>query len=155
MEDIMAIALHRWTVAWFVLSVTLALHIAEEASSGSYLVFGETLDLLRQIFPQLAIPPFQFTVWLIDIVGAILLLLSLTWLVQKRYAIMRPASFALATFATANAMVHILFSLASDRILAGTFTSPPLLVASLFLLLSVPRGDDRAFDVAASGTPTR
>jgi hypothetical protein len=152
MEDIMAIALHRWTVAWFVLSATLALHIAEEATSGSYLVYGETLDFLRQIFPQLPIPPFQFTVWLVDIVGAILVLLSLTWLVQKRSPIMRPASFALATFTTANAMLHILFSLASDRILAGTLTSLLLLAASLFLLLSVPRGDDRAFDVVSSSS---
>jgi len=152
----MAIALHRWTVAWFILCAALALHIAEEATNGSYLVYGETLDFLRQVFPSLHIPTFQYTVWLLDISGAILVLLSLTWLVQKRYQIMRPASFALATFTTANAMLHILSSLAFDRVLAGTITSPLLLAASLFLLLSVPRSDDAKANgsaaVMASGT---
>lgn len=149
--------LQRWTVAWFVLSAALALHIAEEATSGAYLVYGETLDFLRQIYPQLAIPPFKFSVWLFDITGTILVLLSLTWLVQKRFRIMRPASFALATFTTANAMMHILFSLASDRVLAGTLTSPLLLAASLFLLLSIPRDSDAKVNgsraVMALGTP--
>ncbi len=135
-------ALHRWTVAWFVLGAVLALHIAEEATSGSYWAYGETMDFLRRLFPSLPIPRFQFEVWLLDIAGAILALLSLTWLVQKRSQIMRPASFALATFTTANAMQHILFSLASDRVLGGTVTSPLLLAASLFLLLSIPRRDE-------------
>jgi len=144
----MAITLRRWTVAWFVLGAVLALHIVDEATNGSYAVSGETLDLLRQLYPWLPIPQFQFSVWLIDIIGAILLLLSLTWLVQKGHRLMRPASFALATFTTANAMLHILLSLASDRVLAGTLTSPLLLAASLFLLLSVPGRDDRTAGVA-------
>ena len=153
----MAHTLQRWTVAWFVHSAVLALHIAEEATSGAYLIYGETLDFLRQIYPQLAIPPFRFTIWLLDITGTMLVLLSLTWLVHKRFQIMRPASFALATFTTANAMMHILFSLASDRVLAGTLTSPFLLAASLFLLLSIPRENDAKANgsraVVAHGTP--
>lgn len=153
----MANTLQRWTVAWILLSAVLALHIAEEATSGTYLIYGETLDFLRQIYPQLAIPPFKYDVWLLNITGTILVLLSLTWLVQKRYQIMRPASFALAIFTTANATIHILLSLASDRVLAGTLTSPLLLAASLFLLLSIPRADDAKANgsaaVMAHGTP--
>ena len=135
----MAHTLQRWTVAWFVLCVLLALHIAEEAASGDYRAYGQSLALLRELFPQLPIPQFRFTVWLVDIAGAIIVLFLLTGLVHKNYQIMRSASFALATFTTANAMLHILLSLASDQVLAGTLTSPLLLVASLFLFLTIPR----------------
>ena len=135
----MAHTLPRWTVAWFVLCVLLALHIAEEAASGDYRAYGQSLELLREFIPQLPIPQFRFTVWLVDIVGAIIVLFLLTGLVHTNHPIMRPASFALAIFTTANAMLHILLSLASDQVLAGTLTSPPLLVASLFLFLTIPR----------------
>ncbi len=135
----MARTLQRWTIAWFVLCVVLALHIAEEAASGDYRAYGQSLDLLRQFFPQLPIPQFSFTVWLVDIAGAIIVLFLLTGLVHNNLQIMRAASYALAVFTTANAMLHILLSLASDQVLAGTLTSPPLLAASLFLFLSIPR----------------
>ena len=54
---------------------------------------------------------------------------------------MRLPSFALATFTTANAALHILLSLAAGEILAGALTAPLLLVASLFLFLSVPTAE--------------
>jgi hypothetical protein len=148
----MPLNLQRWTVAWFVLCVLLALHLAEEAASGDYRAYGQALDLLRVFFPQLPIPHFNFTVWLVDIAGAIIVLFLLTGLVHRNYQIMRPASFALAIFTTANAMLHILLSLASDRILAGTLTSPLLLVASLFLLLTIPRAEHASAGAPAPAT---
>jgi hypothetical protein len=124
-----------WTVAWLTLCVVLAAHIVEEAQ----IVSGAGIEVLRLFFPSL--PPFQYSIWLIDIVGALLALVGLTWQVQRRNPWMRPASYALALFTTANAMMHLLLSYAQNVTLAGTLTAPAMLLASLFLLLSIPRGD--------------
>jgi hypothetical protein len=132
-----------WTVAWFTLCAVLAAHIAEEAQTAS----GVGIEILRLFFP--ALPPFQYSIWLIDIVGAVLALLGLTWQVQQRNPLMRPASYALALFTTGNAMMHLLLSYAENQVLAGTVTAPVMLVASLFVLVSIPRGDLSAGSDAA------
>ena len=137
--------LHQWTVAWFTLSAVLALHVYQEVTSGAHQTYGATMDLLRQLFPLL--PPFNYTVWLLDITGAALALLALTWFVHKRNRLMLPASYALATFTTANAMLHLCSRFYGVEYLAGTQSALLLLAASLFLLLSIPRRD--ALDKAA------
>jgi hypothetical protein len=124
-----------WTLAWFTLCAVLAAHIVEEAQA----VSGAGIELLRLIFP--ALPPFQYSIWLVDIVGAVLALVALTWQVQRQNPWMRAASYALALFTTANAMMHILVSYAENEVFAGTVTAPAMLLASLFLLLSIPRGN--------------
>jgi hypothetical protein len=139
MRDFAMRALHQWTVAWFVLCVVLALHIYQEVTAGAHQTYGATMDLLRQFFPVL--PPFNYTVWLFDITGAALALLALTWLVHKRNKFMLPASYALATFTTANAMLHLCSRLYGVAYLAGTESALLLLAASLFLLLSIPSRD--------------
>jgi hypothetical protein len=139
-------ALHQWTIAWFVLCVVLAFHIYEEATAGARQSYGVIMDLLRQFLPPL--PPFNFEVWLLDISGTLLVLFALTWFVHKRHKIMLPASYALATFTTANAMLHLCSRLYGVEYLAGTQSALLLLTASLFLLLSIPSRD--AIDGAAS-----
>jgi hypothetical protein len=134
----MTVAIHRWTVAWFGLSTVLAIQVLQEVMSGSYRAYGEALNLLHEIFPYAPVPRFQFEVWLLNVSGAALVLLALTWLVQKRYPIMRAASFALATFATGNAMGHILGLFPSDDTPMAAFMPMLLLSAALFLFLSVP-----------------
>lgn len=125
----------RWTIAWLLLCLVLALHIYEEATRGSYLAY----DLVRRLFPWL--PPFHFEIWLLNVGGAVVVLVGLTWFVHKRLPIMRLASYALAIFATGNAMLHLLLSLAWNQALIGMFTSPLLLAASLFLFVSIPRSE--------------
>lgn len=124
-----------WTIAWFTLCVVLALHIYEEATIAS----GVGLDLLRAFFPSL--PPFQYEIWLIDIVGSVIALFALTIQVQKRNPWMRPASFALATFTAANAMMHMLSTIALKTPVAGTITAPALLAAAFLLFVAIPRGE--------------
>lgn len=124
-----------WTIAWLSLCVALAAHVVEEAQA----VSGAGIELLRLVFP--ALPPFQYSIWLVDIVGALVALFALTLQVQRQNPWMRPASFAFALFATANAMMHLLMSYAEGDVLAGTVTAPVMLVASFFLLVSIPQGD--------------
>jgi len=132
----------RWTVAWLVLSLVLALHVADEVLNGTLAFYRDLSDFIAEYLPFAKIPPFRPGLWLINLSGAALVLIALTWLVYKRRGPMRLASYVLATFATANAMLHIMMSLAVQHVMPGTLTSPLILAASLFLFVSIPADED-------------
>lgn len=146
-------AFHQWTIAWFVLCGTLAIHLYEEATAGARQSYGATMDYLRQLFPWL--PPFHFTIWLVDVVGALLVLFALTWFVHKRRKLMLPASYALATFTTVDATLHLLPRFAGVEYFAGTQSALLLLAASLYLLLSIPRRGALANPPQSGPNPAR
>jgi hypothetical protein len=135
----------RWAIAWFLLTAALALHIVEEAASGDYLRRAEALEAFRLVLPWLPIPRVDPGFWLINVFGAVVVLLSLTLAVVLGRKIMRHASYALAAFATANATLHIASSAASGEVGAGALTAPLMLGAALFLFVSIPfDGPERA-----------
>jgi hypothetical protein len=133
-------ALHQWTAAWFILCLVLAHHIYLEAVAGATQPYDQTMDMLRQLFPWL--PPFHFNVWMINVAGSVLALLGLTWLVLRGSPYMIAASYALATFTTADAMLHMCYHLSRAEYLASAQSSLLLLAASFFLFLTIPRRSD-------------
>ena len=132
----------RWTWAWLTLSLVLALHVAEEVMNGTLAFYRGLSDFVMDYMPFVKLPPFRYEVWLVDLIGASLLLIAMTWLVHRRRGPMRLASYVVATFAAANGMMHILMSMAAQQLLPGVVTSPLILAAALFLLLSIPADED-------------
>ena len=132
----------RWTAAWLMLSLALALHVADEVLNGTLAFYRDLSDFVAEYLPFAKLPAFRFELWLINLCGAALVLIAMTWLVYKRQGQMRLASYVLATFATANAMLHIMMSLAVGHLMPGALTSPLILAAALFLLVSIPSDDE-------------
>jgi Protein of unknown function with HXXEE motif len=128
----------RWAMAWLTLSSVLGLHVVEEAVDGSFALYNDMVDWLGVIFPFIELPAFRYNVWVVNLSGTVLVLVALTGLVALRQGPMRLASYALALFAVANAALHILMSLSAERLLPGTLSSPLVLAAALFLLVSIP-----------------
>ena len=128
----------RWTAAWLTLSLVLALHVADEVFNGTLAFYRDLSDFVAVYLPFGKLPVFRFDLWLINLCGASLALIAMTWLVYKRQGPMRLASYVLASFATANAMLHIMMSVAVGHVMPGTLTSPLILAASLFLFASIP-----------------
>lgn len=128
----------RWTAAWLVLSLAFALHVADEVLNGTFAFYRDLADFMADYLPMLKFPAFRPEVWLINLSGAALALIALTWLVYKRQGPMRFASYAFAIFATANAMLHIMVSLAVAHTMPGSLTAPLMLAAALFLFASIP-----------------
>lgn len=137
----MRVHFDRWTAAWLTLSLVLALHVADEVLNGTLAFYRDLLDFAAEYLSFVRLPPFRPEVWIVNLVGASLLLIAMTWLVYRRIGPMRLASYVLAGFATANAMLHLMMSLALQHVMPGTLTSPLILAASLFLLLSIPHED--------------
>jgi hypothetical protein len=136
----MSAGFDRWAMAWLILSLVLGLHVAEEAASGRFAIYDDLLDWIGFFLPFVEMPAFRYNMWLINLTGAVVVLIGLTWLVVTRQGPMRLASYVLAIFASANALLHIFLSVAAGELLPGTLTSPLVLAASLFLLISIPPG---------------
>jgi hypothetical protein len=127
---------HGW--AWVGLTLCLALHVLDEASHDFLSLYNPIARRIRQAVPLLPIPVFTFRLWLTGLIGAIVLLLGLSPFVQGA-SWTRGASYAFGTIMLLNGCSHILGSIYSSRLLAGTYSAPLLVLASLALIIVVPR----------------
>jgi len=128
--------------AWIALCLALALHVADEASTGFLSVYTPTVMALRKSRPWLPFPVFTFGVWLAGLVVANVLLLCLSVFVLRGARWMRPIGYGFAVIMFANGLGHILgtilgrtvASIRFPRPMPGFYSSPFLLLASAYLL---------------------
>lgn len=125
--------------AWVGLSLTVAVHVADEAAHDFLSVYNPSVRAIRERFPFLPLPTFTFEVWLAGLILAVLLLLAVSplafrgnrWLVRAAYP------FALLMFA--NGVGHTAYSLYYRVLMPGVWSSPLLLIASAWLFLAARR----------------
>jgi len=128
--------------AWISLCLALALHVIDEALTGFLSVYNPTVMVLRQRRPWLPLPIYTFCAWLTGLVMVNLLLLSLSVFALRGARWMRPIGYGFAFIMLANSLVHILGtirgrtvgSIRVPRPMPGFYSSPILLLASLYLL---------------------
>ncbi len=134
--------------AWIALCLALALHVIDEASTGFLSVYNPTVMALRKNRPWLPFPVFTFGVWLAGLVLAIVLLLCASVFVLHGARWMRPIGYVFAFIMFANGLGHILGkilgrtvgSIRFPRPMPGFYSSPFVLLASLYLLYELARG---------------
>lgn len=129
----------RWTAAWLLTVLALAAHAADEVLHGSYGIYEDWGRILMTILPSLELPPFNREVWLVNLGGALAVLLALTWLVWLQRGVMIAASYTLAAFTTLNGVLHLLAAAALKTMVPGAWSAPVLIAAGLFLFIAVPR----------------
>ena len=136
---------HGW--AWVGLTLALALHVLDEASHDFLALYNPVALRVRQAAPFLPMPVFTFRVWLAGLIGAIVLLLGLSLFVFKGAAWTRGASYLFGAIMLLNGCSHILGSIYSSRLLAGTYSAPLLVLASLALIIAIPRARQNAQNI--------
>lgn len=132
----------RWTFAWLVGCIAFAVHIAEEIAYGSFGVYADFNVFVNTVFPSFDLPPYQYEVWLTNLIGACVLLFVFTWLVYAKRGPMRIASYAFATFLTLNGIGHLYAALTMSTYFPGAMTAAAMVAAGLFLFVSIPEGSD-------------
>lgn len=84
-------------------------------------------------------PTLEFDWWLAVLIVAVAALAALTPLVYRGAAWARPASYVLGVAMMANGVHHLLSPLYLGRFLPGQYTSPLLVIASLWLITTARR----------------
>jgi hypothetical protein len=130
---------------WLALAAALALHVTDEALTGFLAVYNPTVDVMRERLPWLPLPIFRFDIWLALLIAGIVLLAALAPAAFHGNRYLRRAGYALAALMLANGGSHILGTIAGRTFVAvrfprpmpGFWSSPLLIAASLWLLLSL------------------
>jgi hypothetical protein len=128
--------------AWILLCLALAVHVADEARTGFLSVYNPTVRVLRQRWPWLPFPVFNFGVWLAGLVVADAILLSMSFFALRGAAWMRPLGFIFAGIMLMNSLVHMVGTIRGRTVesvrfrrpMPGFYSSPFMLLASLYML---------------------
>jgi len=120
--------------AWIALVTVLAVHVTDEALHDFLSVYNPAVRALRDRVPWLALPTFEFRVWLSGLTAAVLALFALSPLLYRGSRVLRLGGYLFAALMTFNALGHLVGSLAVGRSLPGVYSSPLLLIAALVLV---------------------
>lgn len=124
----------RHWLAWIGLCAALALHVADEALTNFLDLYNPAVLSFRERYSWLLLPTFTFEVWLALLIFAVVALIAASFFVwQGRWA-MRPISYVFAGVMLANGLLHIAGSVYLGQLMSGVYTSPLLIVASLWLI---------------------
>jgi uncharacterized membrane protein YeaQ/YmgE (transglycosylase-associated protein family) len=136
-------ALGKLGWAWVGFCLAVALHVADEASTGFLSVYNPTILAIRPAgwgFP----PTFEFRGWLTALILAVVFGLALSPLFFQGYRGVRPVGYFLAiVVGIVNALGHItgtilghtVSSVRFARPMPGFYSSPILLAAAVYLLV--------------------
>ena len=75
---------------WFALSVALALHVLDEASTGFLNIYNPTVTALRERWGWFPMPTFQFREWLVGLLVGVAVCFALTPFAARGGRWMRP-----------------------------------------------------------------
>ena len=130
--------------AWIALCLALAVHVTDEALTDFLSVYNPTVESIRQRLPFLPIPTFTFGMWLTGLILAVIVLLVLSRFAFRGATWMRPVAYGFAILMMANGLQHIASSIYTGRLMPGVYSSPVLLICSIYLLKRLRNGKSAA-----------
>lgn len=122
---------------WLALTLALALHVTDEALTNFLSVYNPTVLAIRRRLPFLPLPTFTFRVWLSGLVLGVILMLVLSPLAFRGVRWFMFAASLFGYLMIANGLQHIVGSIYLRRWMPGVYSSPLLLLCSIYLLVSV------------------
>lgn len=146
-----AVVSRNYGRAWLALTFAVAVHVTDEAATGFLSLYNPAVRGIRERFPWLPLPTFSFDVWFVGLVAAIVVLLLLTRLAFSNSPRLRPLAYAFAVLMLGNGMLHVAASVYLRRPAPGVFSSPLLLVAASYLVVSLRRSTRTAARKAWAG----
>jgi hypothetical protein len=123
----------RLGFAWLLLSFALSLHVTDEALTDFLSVYNPAVQAIRKRFPFVLLPVFTFRVWLAGLCVGILVAFGLSLLAFRGNHLAIVIAYPVAVLMFANGVGHIVASLYRRRMMPGVYSSPLLIVASVYL----------------------
>jgi hypothetical protein len=141
-------SLARLGLAWVLMWVSLLIHVADEALTGFLAVYNPTVLAMRAQLGFWPMPTFAFRVWLTGLTAGILLLAVLSPYAFANARWMRPLFyFVVIVTGILNAFGHTLATILGHTVSTvrfarpapGFYSSPLLLIVSIYALLQLRR----------------
>ena len=135
-------------LAWILMWIALAVHVADEAFTGFLAVYNPTVIALRAKFGFWPMPTFEFREWLIGLTAGILLLALLSplafrnppWLRLLFYFVVLVTGILNALgHSVATILGHTVSTIRFPRPAPGFYSSPLLLIVSIYALVQLWR----------------
>ena len=123
--------------AWVALCAALALHVVDEALTDFLSVYNPIVRSVREAVPWSPLPVFEFRVWLTLLIVVVAVLFALSPLAYRGGRAIRALAYPFAVLMTLNGLAHFGGSLLLERPMPGVYSSPVLIVASLFLVVAL------------------
>jgi len=128
-------------LAWLFLCLAFCAHVADEALTGFLAVYNPTVLVVRSRFGWFPMPTFEFREWLIGLIVVNAIFLALTPFAYRKARSLRPLAYFFAAVMLLNGLGHTLFTVLGHTVASvqfsrpapGFYSSPFLLVASVYL----------------------
>lgn len=136
---------HVVQISWFLLLVSVSVHVYDEARNGFLEIYNPTVSRLRARFPFLRFPVFSFRTWIIQLVSSIVVAVLLTPLSVHDPDLFRPIATIVAGAMILNGLSHLAGTLVGhtfrdiriSRPMPGTYSSPALIGAAIWVLIAL------------------
>jgi type II secretory pathway component PulF len=132
---------NRNVIAWLLIISAIALHVADETITGFLPFYNNIVERLREHLGFFPAPTFSFVIWFGGLIIGILLCFGFTIFIARGGNLVRWIATILGSLMIFNALGHLSGSLYFGKILPGTWSSPLLLLASLFMVFRGIQGD--------------
>ena len=138
----------RLGLAWVMMWMALALHVADEALTGFLSVYNPTVLALRAQFGFWPMPTFEFREWLTGLILGIILLATLSRFAFQNVRWIRPIFYGCAVVTgVLNALGHTIATILGHTVgtvrfprpAPGFYSSPLLLIVSIYALVQLGR----------------
>ena len=136
---------------WFALSVALALHVIDEASTGFLNIYNPTVTAMRERWGWFPMPTFQFREWLVGLIVAVAICFALTPLAARNVRCLRPFAWLYAVIMFFNGVGHTLVTILGHTVAGitvarpapGFYSSPLLLIGSVWMIARLLKTNER------------
>jgi hypothetical protein len=117
--------------------LALALHVTDEALTDFLSVYNPTVEAIRQRLAFLPLPTFTFGAWLTVLILAIVVVLGLSPFAFGKVRRMVPVAYGFGILMMVNGLLHMGGSIYLGELMPGVYSSPVLVVCSIYLLRKV------------------
>ena len=137
-------------VAWIALSLSIGVHVADEALNGFLSVYNPAATSIRDAAPFLPFPTFTFGAWIGGLIAGVLLLLLLSPFAFRQAKWTHYAAYFLGVVMIINGLIHAAGSLYYRYAVPGVYSTPLLLACAAYLLVCInATGEGRPEHTAA------
>jgi hypothetical protein len=145
-------------MAWVGLCLAVAAHVTDEALTGFLSVYNPSVTAMRARWGWFPMPTFGFREWLLGLMGGIMVALLLSPLAFRGSRIIRPLAWILSVIMILNAGGHTLATILGRTVgsvqfarpAPGFYSSPLLLIASIYLIVQLRKTGQSSAAVAAA-----